>query len=345
MRSVQTLIVGLGLAGATLALQLLRAKQRICVISDGQAGASSVAAGLITPITGKKLKVQTDYNQLLRSAVMHYRGAEELLGTPLLHRQRVYRALTTSREQSAWSERPSLGLPFAYPAAIDDTPLRATAQVLDLAPAYRLDVKAYLAGTEALLDAEGLLVRGMLDSRNVTVSADQVEVAQWRIRAEQIVFCGGITDRDNAWFSDLSWRPAKGDILTLQLDRSLPSRWHINGHWLTPLDNGLHAYGATYRWSVFDNTPEDDARAALEAAFERDFRPPATLIGHAAGVRPIVAGRRPVIAAAPASKRVILFNGLGSKGTLYAPALAGHCYRYLDNRTAALPSQFALEGR
>ena len=80
MRSVQTVIVGLGLAGATLALQLLRANRRICVISDGQAGASSVAAGLITPITGKKLKVQADYNSLLNSAITHYRAAEQIIG-------------------------------------------------------------------------------------------------------------------------------------------------------------------------------------------------------------------------------------------------------------------------
>ena len=188
-------------------------------------------------------------------------------------------------------------------------------------------------------------MRGTLGSQDVAVTGDQVALAPWQIRAEQVVFCGGVKDRDNEWFPGLSWRPAKGDILTLQLDRTLNSRWHINGHWLTPLDNGLHAYGATYSWSALDNTAAGNARAELEAAFKRDFRLPATPIHHTAGVRPIVAGRRPVLASAPASKRVFLFNGLGSKGTLFAPALAQRLCRHFADPHSPLPAQYGLEGR
>jgi len=54
------------------------------------------------------------------------------------------------------------------------------------------------------------------------------------------------------------------------------------------------------------------------------------VIGHEAGIRPIVRNSMPVVGFHPEMKEVGFFNGLGSKGSLMAPAVAEHFASYLN---------------
>ena len=51
---VDFLIIGQGIAGSTLALELLKREKTVLVVDRQDAGSSTrVAAGLVTPLTGK----------------------------------------------------------------------------------------------------------------------------------------------------------------------------------------------------------------------------------------------------------------------------------------------------
>ena len=52
---IDYLIVGQGIAGTLTAFQLLERNKKICIIDDGnKTSSSSVAAGMINPVTGRK---------------------------------------------------------------------------------------------------------------------------------------------------------------------------------------------------------------------------------------------------------------------------------------------------
>jgi len=53
------------------------------------------------------------------------------------------------------------------------------------------------------------------------------------------------------------------------------------------------------------------------------------VIGHEAGVRPIIRNSQPVLGIHPEKSQIGFFNGLGSKGSLMAPSVADHFAGFL----------------
>ncbi|MDC0088282.1 FAD-dependent oxidoreductase [Akkermansiaceae bacterium] len=134
-----------------------------------------------------------------------------------------------------------------------------------------------------------------------------------------------------SWFSYVPHRSAKGEILTLKikgLDSSV--RYHANG-WLAPRGNDCWKAGASYDWVNLDSEPTQEGRdevlARLETWLSKDLE--IEVVDHAAGVRPIIRNSRPVIGFHPDRPQLGFFNGLGSKGTLMAPAVAEHFAMHL----------------
>jgi len=92
------------------------------------------------------------------------------------------------------------------------------------------------------------------------------------------------------------------------------------GGWLAPATGGRCKAGATYEWKVLDEQPTAAGRAQVEAIAGRLAPGAFTVTGHAAGVRPILRRSQPLIGRT--GEREWMFNGLGSKGSLYAPGVA-----------------------
>ena len=73
MKTVDYLIVGHGLAGATLAWQLQKLGQTIAVVDrEAPNTASRVAAGLISPISGKRNAASYRFDEFWKEAKEFY---------------------------------------------------------------------------------------------------------------------------------------------------------------------------------------------------------------------------------------------------------------------------------
>ena len=116
------LILGQGLAGTLLALELERAGISFAIVDRGhEHAATSAAAGLINPITGRRRVKSWRIETLLPIARAAYAELETTLGVPLWRPMRVRRLFADERERSVFAEKWARGelAPFVVENADD----------------------------------------------------------------------------------------------------------------------------------------------------------------------------------------------------------------------------------
>ena len=318
------LIVGQGLAGTLLAWELERAEISFAIADAGNAGASAsrVAAGIVNPITGRRLVKSWRIDALLPAARAAYRELEAALGATVWREMRVRRIFQDEREQRVCVEKTARGelAPFAGPA--DDAGLW-------IEGAARVDVPALLDAAGARWRAQGRWRAGPVDFTT--------ELA----RHELVVDCRGVAGARDPQWAAVPWEFSKGETLALAVDGLAPDVIFNRGHWLLPVAPGVAWVGATHEPSVLDATPIAAARATLESSASallgaRAFE----VTGQFAGVRVNLPDKRPVAGRHPTIARLGVLNGLGAKGVLLAPALAR---QWVNHLTEGVPFEAEVD--
>ncbi len=328
--SVDVTIVGFGLAGAAIAWALHERGLRLRVFDADLDGASSkVAAGLITPVTGKKLKPESDFLNLRKRAVGHYRSIERLTDVPCLLERPALRLLESEREIAALDRPTESPLELMRQGdTFNWSGFRALGQALLMPLAARLDTRAYLSASWRALSE----THEMLNSTPNIIHGP-------------VVWCCGFHESQANRAQALQWRPAKGEIVVIHSDElRLPGTLHARGIWVTPDGDGQLLAGATYSWDVLDGKPTNQARDEIAKTLDAVLDVPYRITGQRAGVRPIVQGRKPVIGRLDALNPQWIFNGLGSKGSLYAPSLGELLAEQIVN-DSEVPARFDYRQR
>lgn len=291
---------------------------------------------MITPVAGRRLAKSWLLDEALPYALEFYRQREAEQNTSFYFSKKINRLLKNQEEVERFEKRknepafsnylgtytPPHGL---KPATQDDLGSFIIEQ------GGYLDVKHFLQRTRQwLLEKEAYL------SHSIDYAAIQTEASSVQIGAhlaKRIIFCEGWKAQHNPWFNWLPFNAAKGDILTIQSKQPLLQNVLNKRTWILPL-NEKHTLklGATYTRDTLDNIPQPEAKAQLLKQFQ-------TLVPHAsdyevtqheAGVRPLTKDNRPFIGAHPKHKNIYIFNGFGSKGTLFIPYLAQHFVEHLE---------------
>ncbi len=319
------IIVGQGLAGTTLAWHLVDAGQRVLLLDPQEAVTTSrIAAGLITPITGKRLVPAWRYDEFLPAARDFYRRIESRTGARFFHDRTAIRLFADDDERARWEQlekqdtiRPHLvssqPVPLLDPALAD-----ASGGGFEMTSA-QLDVATYLDASRAHLDCQQATLNW---ERDVSLRPDGVTLLGQTARC--VVSCEGFAATRNPYFSCVRMRAAKGDILTVRFHAPLPEKTIHRGIWIAPTsDPDIFKVGATYQWATLDTVPSAEGRAEIETKLRAFFRVTYTVLDHAAAVRPIIRQSKPLMGLHPAHGQLGFFNGLGSKGSLHAPWFAG----------------------
>ena len=147
------------------------------------------------------------------------------------------------------------------------------------------------------------------------------------------VLCAGAAGLGAGPFGFLPERRAKGELLTVRILGFPENRIVSRNGWLVPLGGGLFRAGATYSWDDLTDTTTRSGRAQIEELIGSFTSLPCEVLEHVAGVRPIVRQSRPVIGRHPEIEDLVIFNGLGSKGVLYAPGVADRLASHLCEGT------------
>lgn len=329
MDAADAIILGHGLAGATLAWHLRWRGWRVLVVDrDAAITSSKVAAGLVVPISGQRLARSWRVEEFLPVARDFYRRT----GTRCFHSVPYVRLLANDDERRRWDERRHDGsfqklLTHPQPAPLVNMEhFHGPHDGFEMAGAW-LDVRAWLAESRADLVRQGAWLTADIAATGVQVEDEAVTIAG--LRARHLVFCQGHEAAANPFFPWLRWKSAKGEILTLHAP-DLPEHRVINrGGWLLPLGSGIFRAGSTYAWDDFTPAPTAAARGEIESRLRTLLRVPFTITGQEAGIRPIINESKALIGRHPVHRRLAIFNGLGSKGVLHAPFFAAQLAAHL----------------
>lgn len=327
MKHFDLLILGQGIAGSCLAWAARWAGKSCAIIDDPRcATASRVAAGLITPITGRRLATTWRLAEFWPVARSFYHQVETETGCRLLAEAPACRLFANAAEQEMFAKRrPNFGsmpnIREVPPTSASD-PLIAPWGGFEMFPAARLDVTGFLQQTRETFSQHDACYASRVHEEDIEVSDDRVVINSLGLSGEQMVFCQGVDAREGTWFAPVRFNPAKGEILTVRipgLERASPVHRSI---WLAGEGESTFRVGATYDWERHDCVPTNEGREWIAAALNELVRVPFEILDHVAAVRPAAHDFRPIVGLHPEQPRVGILNGLGSKGSLQGPYFA-----------------------
>lgn len=331
------IIVGQGLAGSLLWDALGRRGLRAVVVDDGwRTSASRVAAGLMTPLTGRRFTLTSEYPELFSKASAVLGAAGVLRPTD------VYRMFADAEQRERGLSR--MGDASCEPFIVSTTsgPRELHADLDDplggvLMRGAWTDLPAFMRARKAAMTGAGQFIDDAFDPEGFSAGPEGVK---WKgVEARGVVFCDGYRSAIRGPFRDLDWKPAKGEALTLRSDAPVPPFILNREGWALSAGADLWRTGTNWEWAVLDEQPAAVQRDKLLARFRGYFsRPVATeVVAHEAGVRPCTSDSRPYLGTHPALPRVHLLNGLGPRGSVWAPAMAELMADHLQRGTTIPP--------
>ncbi len=339
---VDFLIIGQGLAGSLLAWTLMQRGCSVVVVDNNFINASLVAAGIVNPISGKRLVKTVDVVTLLPSAINRYDQLSAFFKKPFYIRKTMFRLFRNDSERMQALKRQNNP---DYDAYLSGFPVQAQLPSGFAAPYGYIEQRQtghlltvpLLSSLKSYFIASDSYRQSVVDYQDLEFRTEEV---QWHdISAKQVVFCEGHQVIHNPWFNGLPFQPVKGEILTLNQPISLPDVIINYGNWLLPSSSGNFRIGATFDRLNVDSQITDQGKEALLNIL-KIFHPElaeSSIVKHEAGIRPCSSDRYPIIGRHPQNRQLAVFNGFGSKGSLQIP---WYSERFADHLllNAPLPS-------
>ncbi len=337
------LIIGQGLAGSALAWRLIKAGQPCLVVDRPIADtASRVAAGLVNPLLGRKIKPDWRQAECLASAHPYYRETEEELNGHWWQCGEIWRELEDEEQIACWKSRQeeAESADFAGPLLpwYGDWKGKGCAAITRGAAVLHAELlvnaqREWLKAQNAFEEAE------VLPS---DISSNEDGSIIWRGQAYRaVIWCTGFELPKALELPYLESRLSQGCILDLELpDFDQPQVVLHFGHWLVK-HGDIWRLGASYDWSWgHPSAPSPTAPSELMHEFTQRYDGDWTILRMRAAVRPIIRHSQPVAGAIPDRAGHYLLAGLGSRGCTTAPWVSEQLAKHLIEGTE-MPSDLS----
>ena len=322
---VDYLITGQGLCGTWLSWYLTKENRTFIVIDKNEPiTPSKVSAGIINPVTGRRMVKVWMAEQILSFAHEAYKEIGNFLGIPAIsqknlidffpnvHQRQVFLERIEEGEEylNSYPEQNQFNSFFNYDLGCGEIRRSYIAHLDLLLPAWRQQLKDNTQLREEDFYFENLVIK------------DQ-SIQYGNITAEKIIFCDGLSSFENPFFKALPFAPNKGEVLIVEIP-DLPNE-HIykKGFILAPLQ-GMGAFwlGSNYQWSFSNAEPTKDFYEQAERHLKAWLKIPFKILEHKAALRPATLERRPFVGLHPHQKNIGILNGMGTKGCSLAPYFA-----------------------
>jgi glycine oxidase len=333
------LIVGRGLAGTLLSYFCkLQGKSYLIIDKHLPGEASSIAAGMFTPVSGKRMAKSWMAETLIPFATQTYTAIERMLATKLLHQHRIYQVFSSVKEQNDFAARLDQ---VDFAAYLNPHPLPYSHAVepfgaFEVNESGWINLPALLSRFEQLLMQEDSLKNEAFNYDALHIENNGWHYAQYTFSA--VAFCEGHQYRHNPFFNFIPYTPTKGEVLTIRCKGLETERIIKKGVYLVSTGNDCYKAGATYDYAHTQHlNPTPQGLAELIEKIKNIINLPFEVIKHEAGIRPTAKDRRPIAGEHPTHKNLYILNGLGTKGVMVGPWVAHKLVKNIFDKEPLIP--------
>lgn len=337
---LDSIIVGLGLAGAAAAFKMELKGKKFHVFDPGRQNASKVAGGVMNPVILKRFTLAWKSNEQLETSKTFYREMEEYLQTSFLSPVEIYRKFASVEEQNNWFEAAdnhqlSPFLNTRLHKKVGDG-ISGSFSFGKLNRTARVHTQVMLSALENKWRTEGKLSQESFQYEDLQLTENGVQYKD--LTARNIIFCEGFGVLQNPFFKGIPMVGNKGEYLVIEAPDLQLEVMVKAGVFISPTSNGRFVVGATYNNQDKTMQPSLQAREELEKKLSELITVPYQVVDQKAGIRPTTIDRRPLVGQHPVYPRIFISNGFGSRGVLTAPMAAAALFDLIDHGTA-IPSE------
>jgi glycine/D-amino acid oxidase-like deaminating enzyme len=332
---IDCLIIGGGIAGINVAWQLEQRGINYRLVDPFTfTSSTSISAGLINPVTGRKFATQWNMDVLIPIITATYRELELFTKTPFFFEHTLFKIHKNEAVLEEWlkmkSSKPISKYIFEHPNSTKyGRYLDFRHGAVGVKPAFRLLTKALQRGF--LNAVNDKIIQANFDYQTLQINKDTFIYNNEHYR--HLIFCEGVAATQNPWWQFIQFKPAKGECLIIEVPNMDLDEIITKGIILVPLGNCQYWVGATNTWDEFTSTPTAAGKEELTAGLNNLLKLPYSILSHEAAVRPSIKDRTPVVGRHPEIDRMYILNGLGTKGASLSPYYAQQLISHIYNQT------------
>jgi len=322
---VDYLVIGQGISGTFLSYYLRQEGKSVLVVDNNQSNSPSrIAAGIINPVTGRRMVTVWMAGELLPFATKAYSEIGHALGitplssksvidffpNPFMRESFIKRIAENDGYVHAFPEQNQFNQHFQYEFGCGE-----------IRPAYLVHLEILLPAWRQQLLKDNQLLEDDFDVKELIVHADHVNYKD--ITATAIIFCDGAAGFENPYFSLLPFAPNKGEALLVEIPGLPAHSIYKKNMTLAPMaEQDLFWIGSVYQWTFDHTDPTPDFLENATQVLKNWIKLPFRIRDHVAGVRPATLERRPFVGVHPQFRNIGILNGMGTKGCSLAPYFA-----------------------
>ena len=336
MQKIDFIIVGQGLAGSILALDLLKQNKSVLVIDNAELSKSSrVAGGIYNPIVFKRLTQSWMADKTLPAMFDFFNDAEELFNTKLIYPTKIARVFASEQEEALWKKKVVNELSEFIDAEIHLAENEYTFLNNNygfVSQAGYVDTISFLTHTQRYLEQQEAYLNDTFSYEDIVITEQETTYKGYS--CNKLIFCEGHLAMQNPFFKEIKFKPAKGEVLTIYCEELKTTSIINKDFFILPLSEAHHfKVGATYNWDDLTDEVSNEAKQTLTAKLSELIPFFYKIINQQAGVRPSTIDRRPVIGEHHTHKNMYVFNGFGTKAVMLAPYFSKHFCSFMENKS------------
>ena len=345
MKSLDFVIVGFGIAGATIARELVHRGHRILVIDSNVHKATAIAGGTIHPA------VLRYYNQVWRAdefwpkAKTFYQNWEQELEIPLITTKGLIRVFDTKEESERWCEKRVDEFWGQYLRPLSDVKEQELTH-LNTPHGYGISEDFWRFDPKLLLETyrQRLTDEGQYLNIDLAFNSEQTlndALADFGFKAKHVILAQGY--QQTYWPGLIHGNPIqakKGQYMIIECPGLKLSKVVKSKFFIIPMGQDYYQVGATY---PRQDQPNDikESQNKIVADLDGLLKLPYRIVDYWDGVRPTTKDRKPILGRMDPQSDVYVYNGLNSRGLLMAPLLASWLADFILDKKE-LPPEVSL---
>lgn len=293
---------------------------------------STVAAGIINPITGMRLTKTWMAEEIFPFAQSFYQKLEEKSGSKFWIERPIARPANDVEQLNDALSRISdnfLGdfIDYSESNAELDPIVHQKHGYFNIKKGGNLLVNDFLNYTRKHFSSIDAFAEDWIVEKDVSYLNDEINLKQYKTK--NIVWCTGNYQAKEGPFHYLPFSVTRGEMIKIKCKDLISKYLYNKNAFILHQQNDEYICGSTFNHDLNYTTTEEGKTMMIEKVKEIikcDFE----VIDHYCGFRPTVLDRKPFLGLHHQLPNTFIFNGLGAKGVTQAPYFAKEFVNFIQ---------------